>query len=756
MADWGAAEWGVVIAAIAALITAIGIILSRKPLRSVPKEDPILRADWPKYANIPDRPREIQGRQEALKKLKAQIETSPVALTGERQNIVAASGSGGIGKSELANEFARQYKQNYEGVWIVRAESETTLHNDLAFLGTKIGCTPDLAPKQRALAVLQAVQELADYWLIIYDNVTDQAAINDYLITRSKLHYLITTRSTQWQGINNFPVGLLGPEEALELLRDVSGRDDEDLSKIVDKLDGYPLALVVAGAYLKINHGANVENYLESFDKRLNDLYAVNYAPTRDPKLKENYPPSILGSLSLTIDFLSPDATDLLSLASFLSPDDTWPELIEEGAKDKNEIGAHPWPDFIDRINANPQCLSEALTELQSASLVVPKDDKLTLHRLTQDVMRIRLGDECEPWADAAIRMVNALAPYDTVSPANWSRLNRLVPHGEILLDFAPASQAACRAQIIIGLYLGHRGNYGQAVGFTEVCLKISERINCDKPELHAQVLNNVAMAYANNEEFDKAEAYYLKALAIQRNGSRLNNLAGLYKQLERFGEAEPLYLAGIELTKNTLGEDHPNYAIYLCNLADLYMAWAKYDTLDDNKIKLIIEYEEIALRFSEQAHGPWHQSTATRLNNLAITYNDKGDQEKAIMMLRRATVTLLDLLGQSHPYTQKSLQHWLHVLAKTGASERDITVALESLQLEITSLRQDHVQWGRDKVIELEARYNAQGLEALGVAVMAEYGRLEKEGAPDEKSEWVKSELLGAVLLCKKAQNGD
>ena len=49
---------------------------------------------------------------------------------------------------------------------------------------------------------------------------------------------------------------------------------------------------------------------------------------------------------------------------------------------------------------------------------------------------------------------------------------------------------------------------------------------------------------------------------------SSLNNLAGLYYTQGRYEAAEPLFLQALELYKQLLGENHPDYAQNLNNLA--------------------------------------------------------------------------------------------------------------------------------------------------------------------------------------------
>jgi tetratricopeptide (TPR) repeat protein len=56
-----------------------------------------------------------------------------------------------------------------------------------------------------------------------------------------------------------------------------------------------------------------------------------------------------------------------------------------------------------------------------------------------------------------------------------------------------------------------------------------------------------------------------------------LNNLAELYRAQGRYTEAEPLYKQSLAMSKRLLGENHPSVATILNNLAELYRAQGRY-----------------------------------------------------------------------------------------------------------------------------------------------------------------------------------
>ena len=90
---------------------------------------------------------------------------------------------------------------------------------------------------------------------------------------------------------------------------------------------------------------------------------------------------------------------------------------------------------------------------------------------------------------------------------------------------------------------------------------------------------------------------------------SSLNNLASLYYNQGRYEEAEPLYRQALQMTQKLLGNEHPDVATSLNNLATLYYNQGRYEEAKS--------YFKQALRIVEVVLGPEHPSTRTMRNNL-------------------------------------------------------------------------------------------------------------------------------------------
>ena len=84
-----------------------------------------------------------------------------------------------------------------------------------------------------------------------------------------------------------------------------------------------------------------------------------------------------------------------------------------------------------------------------------------------------------------------------------------------------------------------------------------------------------MARFYDGQGAYAQAEHWYADCLRDTQNrfgeehpdvATSLNNLAGLYERQGRYEEAEPLYVQAIAILNNRLGQNHPNTNICFNN----------------------------------------------------------------------------------------------------------------------------------------------------------------------------------------------
>ena len=148
--------------------------------------------------------------------------------------ISAIAGMGGVGKTELAIQYADLYQQDYQGglCWLFARDVNIGVQI-VSFAQAKIGLkVPDW---------LETIQDQVSFcwrnWitgdvLIILDDVINYPLIEPYLPPKEpRFKVLITTRLKFGSPIQTIPLEALSLENALELLESIIGKQRIDAEK---------------------------------------------------------------------------------------------------------------------------------------------------------------------------------------------------------------------------------------------------------------------------------------------------------------------------------------------------------------------------------------------------------------------------------------------------------------------------------------------------------------------------------------------
>ncbi len=121
-------------------------------------------------------------------------------------------------------------------------------------------------------------------------------------------------------------------------------------------------------------------------------------------------------------------------------------------------------------------------------------------------------------------------------------------------------------------------------------------------------------------------------------------DLAMVYLGQGRYDEAEPLCLGSLETRRRILGEDHPDTLYSLVGLAIIYAAQGR----DEEAEQVSLE----ALGIARRTLGHEHVRTLQLTNNLAMLYGDQGRFEEAEALQREVVEKWRRVLGEDHPET--------------------------------------------------------------------------------------------------------
>ena len=153
-----------------------------------------------------------------------------------------------------------------------------------------------------------------------------------------------------------------------------------------------------------------------------------------------------------------------------------------------------------------------------------------------------------------------------------------------------------------------------------------------------------------------------------------LNNLAGLLRATNRLAEAEPMYRRALAIDEASYGLDHPRVATDLNNLAQLLQA--------TNRLAEAEPLMRRALAIDEASYGLDHPNVAIRLNNLAQLLRATNRLAEAEPLYRRCLKILIAFTdqGYQHPNLEAGIRNYFGFLQAQGLSEEAIQAKLGSL----------------------------------------------------------------------------
>jgi tetratricopeptide (TPR) repeat protein len=587
--------------------------------------------------------------------------------SGGGSGVIISTGIGGVGKTQLAVEFAHRYGRFFHSVWWVSLADPANVDGEVAECGLRMGLHPAYSSLPRPDQVAAVRREWAgpEPRLLIFDNCEDPTLLRDWAPLGGGARLLATSRRELWpeemplRAVHLMPLPV--PESVTLLRRYLAEGDgrpprtdvgDADLTAIARELGELPLALRLAGRYLRRHRREPAAVYLAALRRPdLLDhpsLRAEGYSAT-------DHDLDVWRSFKISLDRLRPDddpgdraAVALLARAACFAPGEPLPEgllldsLVSAGDDDHPAVTMQQTELGLERL-------------LETGLLERVDGDGVRLHRLLARFAAVALVGEMDAAQEAAKSAAISLA-YKQNKAGYPQALAEWETHLRHLTDTALVredDQAATLANNL-GYSLKMRGDYAAARPLYERALAIRERaLGPDHPDTTLS-LNNLAALLESQGDYAAARPLHERALAIRERAlgldhpdiaTSLNNLAGLLRAQGDYAAARPLFERALAIWERALGPDHPDTALSLNNLAGLLRAQGDYAAARP--------LYERALAIRERALGPDHPDTAQSLNNLALLLRAQGDYAAARPLFERALAILEARLGPDHPNTK-------------------------------------------------------------------------------------------------------
>ncbi|MBY8872271.1 tetratricopeptide repeat protein [Micromonospora sp. PLK6-60] len=625
------------------------------PARPAPEQDDGQRrrrfpGNEPPVWRVP-LPRNVQfvGRGPLLEEMRdwlssAEAEHAPLALHG----------LGGVGKSQIALEYAYRFRAEYDVVWWISAQQPSVLRLALGDLADRIAAETDTTlggnVSDRVLWVLDALRRGRPYrrWLLILDNADEPTELHD-LLPQGPGHVLVTTRNHSWSGqARTLEVGAFDRTESVALLRRRAHHlPIGDAERIATRLGDLPLAIEQAGAWLATT-GESPDQYLTRVRRYLPDMLAS--------ELPADYRQTGAEPWLVSLDSLrerNPAAAKLLEVCAFFAAEPIPMSLIT----------GHTFITVLlpyDPSLRDPLLMGRALRDVGRYALAridsvrgggrwrgpERADDagqtSLRMHPLVQELIRESLSDEEK---DANRRHVHAILaaanPNDPDHPDYWQVYADLWPH--VLPSKTLTSEQPEVRQLLLDVarYMWSRVDFAACAELAERAITLWQaRYGPDDPQT---LLMRFHLANAL-----RLEARYQAAYDIDRD---------VHDRLRR-----------------TLGEDHEYTVIVAGSLAADLRALGSFERARD----LDTRTEELA----REVFDEYHPRALIAAHNLAISLRLVGDLRGALRLDERTLARRRERLGPMHPYTLFSYGQYGRDLRDTGdlfESRRVLETAVEA-----------------------------------------------------------------------------
>ena len=584
---------------------------------------------------------------------------------------IVLSGLGGMGKTELAAKFGR----DYQGGRVYFTHFQNSFEGTLRNMFSGVHPQPSQPPKEEEQlnTVVQLLEKCTEQDLLIIDNAdADSGSLADLMkdefygkLMGMKLRLILTTRF-DWNRV--LPVDPLPSENLYQIFR-THGADltEGQMDDLIKAVNGHTMTIDLMARTLNGKGWRKVtaEDLLRAI--RENTLSREKYRKIATDYNQSQEQAQIYQHLSVVFDVsgIPEPHRNVLRCATLLPQDGMDGEL------------------FGYSLSENQQ---DALDELLDHGWLSMENDLLRIHPIIRLVCREELkpsDESCGDFLNASWKQYN----QNDYSYAKYSQLAELfavaagqlegeksawVNHaGEIwcqldqtdnvielyekylpfLEDYFPGNAPLATAYNWLGLSYKDLGDYKSAFRYLENSLAIRKAILAENDPDLAKSYNNIGDAYDCLGDYNKELENKLKALELFKKVRPANppdlarsysNVGYAYGQLGDHHSALEHNLKALELFKKVLSPDHPELANSYNNLGRIYGQLNEY-----NKA---LEYHRKALEIREKMLPPDHPELATSYSHMGNAYTRLGDHHKALEHHLKALEIQEKVLSPDHP----------------------------------------------------------------------------------------------------------
>ena len=622
------------------------------------------------WGNIPPRNPNFTGRVDLLDRLSERLQEGVTTTVLPE----AIHGMGGVGKTQLAIEYAYRHQSEYDIVWWIPAERPGQIGQSLVELAQRLGLVTTSEANIAGPAVREALREGRPYsrWLLIFDNADSPERVRDYFPTGGSGTILVTSRNRRWSVVGpSLEVDVFTREESKELLRR-SGRDDlgdADADRLADALGDLPLALEQAAAW-RAETGMPVSEYLRLFEHKRSELLEVSPPP--------DYQLPVAAAWNVSLDHLetrSLTALRLLQLCSYFAPDPISRSIF-------SGLGGSRIDPELDRALNDPMRLARAIREINRYSLarIDHRTNSIEMHRLVQAVLINRMSpEEQKRMRDGAHTLLAAADPKGPNRSANWLRYAEL--YGHVIASDAIESEQPWVRELVMNVakYLWYWGDHRVAREFAEQAWQTWRRLYGDEDQQTLLMGWWLGFLYLMVGRLDDASGVvsvlkdvYARTAPANQEDTRedalvaLNLEAAVRRHQGDFAAGAELDEMAYERARRAFGDDDPTTLVTAHNLG------VSLRLVGDFRPALELDRQTHAMKI--RLFGRDHQQALATEASIAVDVREAGDYVGARSLQEAVVDGFRATFGTGNPATLRSVLQ----LSEACRKEGDHATALE------------------------------------------------------------------------------
>ncbi|MFX3638895.1 MAG: tetratricopeptide repeat protein [Candidatus Pristimantibacillus sp.] len=646
------------------------------------------------------------GREEELKYIKYFFGESL-----KKYQTISLVGMGGVGKTQLATEFAFNHDVDYRVIWWIGAENSSRILLEYEELCRQLGLTI-IKDGEGILKVKETIFQwmmVHSNWLFVYDNAEEEQELLNYIPNKYKGDIIITSRNPNWRNI--LSINPLKVDFAKEfVMRSTGDLDEISITRLTKELGELPLALEQACAYIR-ETGISVNGYLERFVKHRKELFELGRALNSEQTVATTFDVSYQ-----ILEEQYPLSLFLLTICSFLSPDKISMRLFS------SEGEVHP---VIREMTSNILELDKNISILKKYSLLKTEEDEILIHRLIQLTIQDKLTNNKEEWLQTIIKFLfsqkdreevlkhclhlyqNYLFSSEVSSKEVFSLVRLVARH---FFDLSMFTQAKEALQYAIKLseklfeeidkervetqffYASIQLQLGQYDVARNIINKLLE-CHDSSPISKAKYLNSLLNIEKNCGNFQLASLYLeeLNRLIEEHSntfdelllGGLYNSIGLYYTDIARYDKAIEYYSISLIINGKT---NKYESALTLSNIGELNRALGNYRQARDYYNSAIIIYNEI--------FGDINPNTSNNLSNIGLSYYQEFNQKKAKQFLKKALEINKQVFQEPNTSSLRILNNYGMIEEYFGNYNEALNIYQESLNIlnELTNEEnQDH-----------------------------------------------------------------